>query len=119
MFCKKVVLRNFAKFTGKHLCQRLFCNKVAGLSLRPATLLENVLAQVFSCEFCEISKKTFFYRTLRWLLLAIPHFLYALITKQVHNQMSFRVGQNFQVFRAQILLLIMLSFLSHKTECFT
>ena len=31
MFCKKGVLRNFAKFTGKHLCQRLFFNKVAGL----------------------------------------------------------------------------------------
>ena len=31
LFCKKGVLRNFAKFTGKHLCQRLFFNKVAGL----------------------------------------------------------------------------------------
>ena len=30
--------RNFAKFTGKHLCQSLFFNKVAGL--RPATLLK-------------------------------------------------------------------------------
>ena len=28
---KKGVLRNFAKFTGKPLCQSLFCNKVAGL----------------------------------------------------------------------------------------
>ena len=28
-FCKKGVLRNFAKFTGKHLCQGLFFNKVA------------------------------------------------------------------------------------------
>ena len=28
---KKDVLRNFAKFTGKHLCQSLFFNKVAGL----------------------------------------------------------------------------------------
>ena len=28
--CKKGVLRNFAKFTGKHLCQSLFFNKVAG-----------------------------------------------------------------------------------------
>ena len=28
---KKSVLRNFAKFTGKHLCQSLFFNKVAGL----------------------------------------------------------------------------------------
>ena len=24
VFCKKVVFRNFAKFTGKHLCQSLF-----------------------------------------------------------------------------------------------
>ena len=32
MFCKKGVLRNFGKFTGKHLCQRLFKNKVAGMA---------------------------------------------------------------------------------------
>ena len=44
---KKGVLINFARFTGKHLCQSLFFNKVAGD------------AQVFSCEFCEISKNTF------------------------------------------------------------
>ena len=30
VFCKRVVLRNFAKFTAKHLCQSLFFNKVAG-----------------------------------------------------------------------------------------
>ena len=36
MFCKKAVLRNFAKFTGKHLCQSFFFDKVVGLS--PATL---------------------------------------------------------------------------------
>ena len=35
---RKGVLRNFAKFTGKHLCQNRFLNKVAGL--RPATLLK-------------------------------------------------------------------------------
>ena len=35
VFCKKGTLRNFAKFTGKHLCQSLFFNEVAGL--RPAT----------------------------------------------------------------------------------
>ena len=28
------VLRNFAKFTGKHMYQSLFFNKVAGLSLQ-------------------------------------------------------------------------------------
>ena len=47
MFCKKGVLRNSTKFTGKHLRQGLFLNKVAGLT------------QVFSFEFCEISKNTF------------------------------------------------------------
>ena len=31
MFCKKGVLTNFAKFTGKHLCQSLFFKKVAVL----------------------------------------------------------------------------------------
>ena len=30
----KAVLRNFAKFTGKLMCQSLFFNKVAGLSLQ-------------------------------------------------------------------------------------
>ena len=38
VFCKKGVPRKFAKFTGKHLCQSLFFNKVAGI--RPATLLK-------------------------------------------------------------------------------
>ena len=31
VFYKKGILRNFAKFTGKHLCHWLFFNKVAGL----------------------------------------------------------------------------------------
>ena len=53
VFCKKGVLRNLERFTEKHLCQSLFFNKVAGLSL-----------QVFPCEFCEIYKNIFFYRTL-------------------------------------------------------
>ena len=41
MFCKKGALRNFAKLTGKQLCQSLFFNKVDGL--RPATLLKKRL----------------------------------------------------------------------------
>ena len=41
VFCKKGVLRYFTKFTGKHLCQSLFFNEVAGLS--PATLLKKRL----------------------------------------------------------------------------
>ena len=38
VFCKKGVLSNFAKFTGKHLFQCFFFNEVAGL--RPVTLLK-------------------------------------------------------------------------------
>ena len=30
-----MILTRFAKFTGKHLCQNLFFNKVAGLRHRP------------------------------------------------------------------------------------
>ena len=40
MFCKEGVFRNFAKFTGKHRCQSLFFNKVAG---RPNQQLANEL----------------------------------------------------------------------------
>ena len=43
VFYKKGALRNFTKFTGKHLCQSLFSNKVAGLT--PATLLKKRLWQ--------------------------------------------------------------------------
>ena len=32
---KKVFLKNFTKFTGKHLCWSLFFNKVAGLRPSP------------------------------------------------------------------------------------
>ena len=46
---KKGVLGNFTKFTEKNQCQGLFFNKVA-----------ETLAQVFSCEFCEICKNFFF-----------------------------------------------------------
>ena len=48
---KESVLKIFTKFTGKHLCQA--CNFIK----------KEILAQVFSCEFCEIFKSIFFYRT--------------------------------------------------------
>ena len=41
-------------------------------SRRPATLLKKeTLGQVFSCEFCEISKKSFLTDHLWWLLLEV------------------------------------------------
>ena len=55
VFCRNCVLRNFAKLTGKHLCQSVHLCTCAPL------------AQVFSCEFCKISKNTF----LQWPLFTV------------------------------------------------
>ena len=54
---RKGVLRNFSKFTGKHMCKSLSFNKVAG---RLQCYLKRGSTKVLSCEFCEISKNTFF-----------------------------------------------------------
>ena len=67
MFCKKGVLRNFAKFTGKHLCQSLFFNKVAGL--RPATLLKKRLwHRCFPVKFAKFLRTLFLTEHLQLLL---------------------------------------------------
>ena len=52
LFCKKHVFRNFAKLTGKHLCQSLFFNVVAGLI--PITLLKKRLGH--RCFLVNLSK---------------------------------------------------------------
>ena len=68
VFCKKGVLRNFTKFTGKHLCQSLFFNKVAGL--RPATLLKKKLwHRCFPVNFVKFLRTPFIIEHLWWLLL--------------------------------------------------
>ena len=54
VFYKNSFLKNFAKFTGKHLCPGLFFSKVAYNFIEKKTL-----AQVFFCEFCEILKNNF------------------------------------------------------------
>ena len=55
---KTGVLRNFAKFTGKHLFQSPFFNKVAASACN--FIKKETLEQVFSYEFCE-KKHYFFY----------------------------------------------------------
>ena len=59
VFCEKGVLRNYTKFTGRHLCQSLFFNK-AGKRDSGSFVKKETLTQVFFSEFCEISKNTFF-----------------------------------------------------------
>ena len=61
VFCKKVV-RNFAKFTGKHLCQSPIFNKVAGL--RPPTLLKKILwHRCFPVNFAKFLRTPFLQNT--------------------------------------------------------
>ena len=70
VFCKKGVLKILAKFTGKHLCQSLFFNKVAGL--RPATLFKKRLWYMcFPMNFSTFLRTPFFIEHLWWLLLQL------------------------------------------------
>ena len=70
VFCKKGVLKNFAKLTGKHLCQSLFFNKVADPRL--ATFLKKRLwNRYFSVSFAKISRTLFLQNTSGRLLLYI------------------------------------------------
>ena len=64
VFCKKSVLRNFTKFTGKPLCQILFFNKVAGLRHRcfPVNFVKFLRTPIF----------TYFYNSGRLLQVSIP-----------------------------------------------
>ena len=59
---KKAVLRNFTKTSGKHLCQGLLFNKVAGLRL--STLLKKRLwHRSFSVKFAKLVRTTFLQNT--------------------------------------------------------
>ena len=84
MFFKIAVLKNFANFTGKHLCWSLFLHKVAGLrpatllkkrlhkvaGLRPATLLKKRLQhRSFPVKFAKFIRTPFFTKHLCWLIL--------------------------------------------------
>ena len=70
---KKGILRNFTKFTGKHLCKSLFFNKVAGL--RPAILLKKRLwHRRFPVNFAKFLGTSFLQNTSGRLLLTISFF---------------------------------------------
>ena len=59
---RKGVLRNLARFTGKHLCHSLFLNKVGGL--RPANLLKKRLWHMFfPVNFAKFLRTTFLQNT--------------------------------------------------------
>ena len=75
VFCKKGLLRNFAKFTGKYMCQSLFFvikKETLADVLRPATLLKKRLwYRCFPVNFAKFLRTPFLKEHLRWLLLFI------------------------------------------------
>ena len=67
---KKGVLGNFAKFTGKHLCLRLFFNKLQAL----ATLLKkSPWPRCFPVNFAKFLRTPFLQNSSGRLLLRIEH----------------------------------------------
>ena len=79
MFCQEGILKNVAKFTGKHLCQSLFFNAVAGL--RPATLLKKGLwRSCFPVNFAKFLRAPFLTEHLWWLLLNL-YFIFLMLCK--------------------------------------
>ena len=69
VFCKKGVLKNFAKLTRKHLCQSLLFNKVA--DMRPETcnfIKKRLCYRCFPLNFEKFPRTSFLTVHLRWLL---------------------------------------------------
>ena len=62
------VLRNFAKFTEKHLCQSLFFNKVSGSGLQ-LYLKKRLWHSCFPVNFAKFLGTLFLTEHLQWLLL--------------------------------------------------
>ena len=60
VFRKKGVLRNFAKITGKHLCQSFVFNKFAGFRIRHGC---------FPVNFAKFLRTLFLTKYFTWLLL--------------------------------------------------
>ena len=67
VFCKKGVLRNFAKFIGKHLCRSLYLNKVAN----PTLLKQRPQRRYFPVTFAQFLRKSFLTEHLGWLLVSL------------------------------------------------
>ena len=83
-FYKKDILKNFAKFTGKHLCLSLFFRKVAGLRL---------WHRYFPANFSKFLRTPFVTEHLRWLLLKTtvnqPIFREKLVDLQLYYSRTF------------------------------
>ena len=91
VFCKKVFLE-FCKFTGKHLCQSLYFNKVAGLRLWHSC---------FSVKFAKFLRTLFLTEHLQWLLLRAPNFVSVPRLCTIQNTSNFLAKAHLKTFFLQ------------------
>ena len=66
VFCKKGILKNFTKFTGKHLCQSLFLIKLQALGPD----IRRPWQRCFPVNFAKFLRTPFLTKHLPWLLLS-------------------------------------------------
>ena len=94
---RKSVLRNFARFTGKRLCQVLFYNKVPGSE--PATLLKKRLwYRCFPVNFAKFLRTPFHRTPLIYCFSTIHHFLAENPSKELNGQQQHK-GVTFHWYR--------------------
>ena len=118
MFCKKCVLKNLTKFTGKHLCQDLFLKKAWGLQLYKK---KETLVRV-----CKIFKNTYFYRKtpvaasdlliLLWapvVSLSLQNICRIFSQNRIYSTM---IGDNVHIYGVYCKWLLQNSFVSQKIE---
>ena len=80
VFCKKGVLRNFAKFTRKHLCQIFFL-----ISCKPRLTYNFIKKETLTrVNFAKILRTPFFIEHLWWLLLSYFYLLRLLFDSILH-----------------------------------
>ena len=96
-FYLKKILRVHVKDKTFNRSSCLRCSMKKGVIRKPATLWKETLAQVFSCEFCKISKNTFFTEHL-WSIASVTTVMKAcnFIKKRLEHRCFFLwIFQNF------------------------
>ena len=74
-FSVEKVFLEFSQNSQENTCARVYF-----LIKLQSFLKKDTLTQVFSCEFCEISRKAFFAEHLRWLLLYFLSFIWGRVS---------------------------------------
>ena len=118
VFYEKGVLKNFAKFTGKHLCQSLFFINIAGQW--PTILLKKKLwNRYFPVNFAKFLRSPFLWKPSERLLLSMRiHFAVIILLRKTlrsyviysinnfirQHQFSTQIFKNFKCMQLQLII---------------